>query len=377
MARGAPCKYPIVLLLIVCTVCLGSIAGAASREMTDLGDDLQEYLESSRMFSDPADRLYISEMAIQNIYKQWVLWSGVSAKDEILNSMMGSSYTRFILLQYYLNNPSWVEWGFRELETFLPSYKAYIDSTTDLSYGEQLSFIKKEWLKKFAVCNAFNELVPLRKLIDNPISLVVRSGCFSDEDKYVLRTAEEYLNRRLTENKEYFSFYLPRGEYEIADEQSLVFPKVFAASGDTAQFVYLTPNYRFNFIPVAQIFTDTGIYYDTLSPSEFELIRLDEGRAFEFDNLEFGRYLFKVKPPYKLVDGYPNKLIIPKEEFGANYMDKHSELFNKDYYDKIIVGNNETLVYTTVERTQGAAAPADDDEGSSSKKDDKKKRNRW
>ena len=359
------CLFALVFLAVVCS--LSSSVYASSREMTDLNLDLQQYLEAARLHSEPNDRIFISEMAVQNIRKQWVLWSSTPLRDENWNSLMGSSYTRFILLQYHLDNPSWVEWGLTELETLLPSYKAYIDSSTTLSYGEQLAFIEEEWMGKFAECNAFNELVPLKKLTDNPIDLIVRKGCYSDEDKYVLRTAELFLNRQLLENRQYFYFYVPIGEYQISDRKANLFPKEFSATGDSAQFVYLTPNYSFNFVPVVQVFSEDGVYFDTLSPSEFELVRLDEGRAFEFENLEFGRYQFRVKPPYKLVDGYPNKLIIPKEEFGSNYLDRHSELFDKDKYDKVIISNGESLVYTKVEMV----LPTSTSTGDSDKKKDK------
>jgi hypothetical protein len=360
-------EWPVlVVLTAIFAIC--SVANGASQEMVDLNADMQEYLEASRLLSDPDDRFYISDMAVQNIYKQWAIWSSSPYRDESLSNLLGSSYTRFIVLHYHLNNPSWVEWGLIELETLLPSYKAYIDSTTELSYGEQLQYIHDEWLEKFATCNAFNELVPLKKLVDNPIDLQIRIGCYGDEDRYVLRTAELYLNRRLIEQKEYFYFYVPPGEYQISDARSYLFPKVFTANADSSQFVYLTPNYKFNFVPVAQVFSDTGVYYDTLSPSEFELIRLDEGRMFEFCDLEFGRYQFRVKPPYKIVDPYPNKLIIPKEEFGADYMQLRSELFDKDAYDDIIIANGADFVYPYVERVEQPSTPADDDKKRKKKK---------
>ncbi len=333
----------------LCVLILASTSFATKREMSDLNADMEAFLQASKLMNDPVDRFFISEMAVQNIYKQWAIWSRNKHLDESLDHLMGSSYTRFIVLQYHLNSPSWAEWGLIELKTLLPAYKAHIDSTTELSYGEQLHFVEEEWLPRFAECNAFNELVPMKKLIDNPIELEVRQGCYADEEKYILKTAENYLNRRLREKKETFYFYVPPGEYQVADRNSWIFPKEFTASPDTAQFVYLTPNYSFNFIPVAQVFSDEGVYYDTLSPSEFELIRLDEGRIFEFDGLEFGRYQFRVKPPYKLVDTYPNKLIIPKEEFGSNYLDQHSELFDKAAYDRMIVANGENFTYTKVE----------------------------
>jgi hypothetical protein len=194
----------------------------------------------------------------------------------------------------------------------------------------------------------------------------VRSGILGDEDKYVLRTAERFLNRQLCDNAQYTYFYTPHGEYQIYDRKEYVFPKEFSATGDTAQFIYLTPNYSFNFQPVVQVFSDTAIYYDTLSPSEFELVRIDEGRLFEFENLEFGRYLLSVKPPYSLVDKHPNKLIIPKEEFGSDYLLKDSELFDKTEYEVIIVSDGETLMYPNVEKVDRVQ---DDD-----KKDKKKKK---
>ena len=355
----------ILIIFVLAGTLLTYSSVEANQEMTDLNQDMQEYLEIGRYFNDPADRFYISDMAAQNIYKQWAIWNSSTAKDENLNSLLGSSYTRFIILHYYLNSPSWVEWGLNELETFLPAYKSYIDSTTEKSYGTQLDFIESEWLTKFSECNAFNELLPPKKLIDNPIWLKIRAGCYSDEDKYVLHTAERYLNKRLGENKEYFYFYVPVGEYQVSDQNSQVFPKEFTATADTANFIYLTPNYKFNFVPIAEVFSDDGVRYDTLSPSEFELIKLNEGRSFEFENLEFGRYLFKVKPPYKLVDRYPNKLIIPKEAFGADYLKRGSELFDKAAYDKITIANGETLVYMKVERVK---TPPEQEKSSKKKK---------
>lgn len=349
-----------VLLALLAVFVMWSAANGANQEMVDLNADMQEYLEASKLLSDPADRFFISDMAVQNMYKQWAIWNNSSIKAEAINNLLGSSYTRFIILHYHLNNPSWAEWGLVELETLLPAYKAYIDTTTELSYGEQLEYIHDEWLERFASCNAFNELVPLKKLVDNPINLKIRQGCYSDEDKYVLRTAEQYLNRRLIEKKEYFYFYVPIGEYQISDGKSYLFPKEFSATGDSSQFVYLTPNYSFDFVPVVQVFSDTAIYYDTLSPSEFELVRLDEGRMFEFENLEFGRYQFSVKPPYKIVDRYPNKLVIPKEEFGADYMERRSELFAKDAYDNVIIANGSNYVYPYVEKVEPSSSTDDD-----------------
>jgi hypothetical protein len=165
----------------------------------------------------------------------------------------------------------------------------------------------------------------------------------------VVNTAERYLNRRLREKKEYFYFYIPAGEYQVFDQKNYIFPKEFTAGTDSSQFIYLTTNYSFNFIPVATVYSDNGVRYDTLSSSQFELVRLDEGRIFDFQNLEFGRYTFKVKPPYQIVDRYANKLIIPKEEFGSNYLQRDSELFNKAAYDQIILESHKDFVYKNIE----------------------------
>jgi hypothetical protein len=322
---------------------------ASKREIYDLNDDMMEFLKAARTLTDHGDRFYISDMAVQEMRKQWSLWKNEPQLDPEISDVIGSCYTSFIFTQYYLNNPSWVEWGIIELGTMLPAYKANIDTTTALTYGEQLKFIEEEWITKFAQCNAFNELIPLKKLVDNPIRFKRRSGIMSDEDKYVVRTAERFLNRQLNDNHHYTYFYTPKGEYQIYDDKGLVFPKEFSAVGDTAQFIYLTPNYRFNFRPVVQIFTETEVIYDTLSPSEFELVRIDEGRIFEFDNLEFGRYLFKVKQPYSLVDKHPNKLIIPKQGFGDDYLQTDSELFDKTEYEVLIVADGETFLYPHIE----------------------------
>jgi hypothetical protein len=372
-------KEDIMISRIVCTLAvtcaLVAAAGTASAsasntEVADLNEDMLEFLNAARVLNDNTDRFYISDMAVQQITRQWGHWNDEWLQDPETSNLIGSCYTRFIFAHYYLNNPSWVEWGIIELATLLPAYKSHVDTSTALSYGEQLQFIEDDWLDKFAECNTFNELIPLKKLVDNPIQFKVRSGILSDEDKYVLRTAERFLNRRLNENAQYTYFYTPRGEYQIYDRKQLVFPKEFSATGDTAQFIYLTPNYRFNFQPVVQVFSDTGVFYDTLSPSEFELVRIDEGRLFEFENLEFGRYLLGVKPPYSLVDKHPNKLIIPKEEFGSDYLQEDSELFDKTEYEVIIVGDNETLLYPHVEKV----ARLQDDSDGSQKKDKKKRK---
>ena len=361
--------YTSIIALALTTI-LGAGSGIASiRETADLNEDMLEFLNAARTLDDYEDRLYISEMSAQEMYKQWTLWKNKPQQDVDMNNHIGSCYTRFIFTHYYLNSPSWAEWGINELETMLPAYKAYVDTMTALSYGEQLQFIEHDWLDKFAQCNTFNELIPLKKLVDNPIEFKVRSGILSEEDKYVLRTAELFLNRRLNENAQYTYFYTPRGEYQIYDRMEYVFPKEFSATGDTAQFIYLTLNYSFNFKPVVQVFSDSGIYYDTLSPSEFELVRIDEGRLFEFDNLEFGRYLFNVKPPYCLVDKHPNKLIIPKEEFGSDYLQQDSELFDKTEYEVIIVADRETFLYPNIEKV----VKLDDQEDSKKGKKKKKK----
>jgi hypothetical protein len=348
MTLKITCTLPVIVALLLSVG--ASTAAASKQEIADLNEDMLEFLNAARVLNDPADRFYISDMAVQQIWRLWELWRTERPRDAETSNLIGSCYTRFIFTHYYMNNPSWVEWGINELATYLPAYKSYVDTSTALSYGEQLEFVESDWMDKFAECNVFNELVPLKKLADNPIEFKMRSGILGDEDKYVLRTAERFLNRRLNQNAQYTFFYAPKGEYQIYDRNNYVFPKEFSATGDTAEFIYLTPNYSFNFEPVVQVFSDTGIYYDTLSPSEFELVRIDEGRLFEFENLEFGRYLFKVKPPYSLVDKYPNKLIIPKEEFGSDYLMKDSELFDKSEYDVMIVANGATLLYPNIEK---------------------------
>lgn len=327
---------------------------ANNQELADLNQDMQEFVDASKLLNTDVDRLYLSDMAVQNIDRQWAIWFYSSDKNELNDQMLGSSYARFVLMHYNLNSPSWAWWGLTELETLLPSYRAYIDSSTDLSYREQLNFVQKNWIYKFATCNAFNELIPEKKLLDNPVELKLRQGWLSEEDKYVIHTAERYLNRRLKEKKEFFYFYVPVGEYQVFDRKNYIFPKEFTAGLDSSQFLYLTTNYSFNFVPVATIYSESGVTYDTLSPSDFELVRLDEGRVFDFKNVEFGRYCFSVKPPYKIVDRYANKLIIPKEEFGSNYLERDSELFNKLAYDQVILDSEKDFVYTLIEMRQPA-----------------------
>jgi hypothetical protein len=363
------------LLAAALLISASAVANANTSELEDLNADMEEYLNASKHLNQDTDRLFISDMAVQNIYRQWNIWFYSDNRVERMDQLLGSSYTKFVILHYYLNSPSWVEWGMNELETVLPSYEAHIDTTTELSYGEQLHFIETEWMYKFATCNAFNVLVPIKKIMDNPIELKLRQGFLSDEQKYVVRTAERYLNRRLKEEKEFFYFYVPPGEYQVFDQKTYIYPKEFTAGTDTSQFIYLTTNHQFNFVPVVKIFSEDGVTYDTLTPSDFELVRMDEGRIFDFQGLEFGRYLFNVKPPYKIVDRYPNKLIIPKEEFGNNYLDRHSELFDKAAYDQLIIESNKDFVYTNIEllKQAGMSTSGDNDD----KKDDKKnKRNR-
>ncbi len=361
------------LLAAALLVCASAVAHAT--ELDDLNADMEEYLNASKHLKQDTDRLFISDMAVQNMYRQWAIWFYADNRTEQMDQTLGSSYTKFVILHYYLNSPSWVEWGLTELKTLLPSYEAHIDSTNALSYGQQLHFIKTEWMYKFATCNAFNELVPIKKLTDNPIELKLRQGFLSDEEKYVVSTAERYLNRRLKEEKEFFYFYVPPGEYQLFDQRSNIYPKEFTAGTDTAQFIYLTTNHQFNFVPVAKVFSAEGVTYDTLSPSDFELVRMDEGRIYDFQGLEYGRYFFNVKPPYKIVDRYPNKLIIPKEEFGTNYLDRHSELFDKAAYDQLIVESNKNFVYTKIELLKDGSSPATGEDENS--KDDKRdKRNR-
>jgi len=325
------------------------------QEIQDLNDDLDSYMQSAKKAYSTADRQYITKLSVQNIYDQLAIWRSQWKKNELINDILSKSLVKFVFVNYYLSNPNWVDWGFWNLETFYPSYAAYIDSSTDKTFGECMSFVKNNWLPSFSKCTAFNELVSAKKLEDNRLTLIVRAGIHSEEDKYTIRCAEDFLNHSMSEHREWFTFWIPKGDYQITDQKANVFPKEFSASTDSAQFVYFTPNYSFDFIPVAQIFSETEIVYDTLSPNEFELIRINEGRIAEFENLEFGRYEFRVKPPYKIVDKYPNKLIIPKEAFGADYMDRESALFNKRAYDKLTIGNGQKVIYTKVEMVKQPA----------------------
>jgi hypothetical protein len=100
---------------------------------------------------------------------------------------------------------------------------------------------------------------------------------------------------------------------------------------------------------------------------------MDEGRIYDFHGLEFGRYYFNVKPPYKIVDRYPNKLIIPKEEFGNNYLQKHSELFDKAAYDQLIIDSNKDFVYSKIELLNGPGVAANGDKEQDKDKDKDKR----
>jgi len=332
----------------------------SQQEMRDLNADLDAYMAYARRADSDQDRHYISQVAVQNIYKQMAIWRSAVTKNELVNDILSESLVKFVFIHYYVGNPNWVDWGFWNLETFYPSYTAYIDSSTDMTYGQCISFVKNNWLASFAKCNGFNELVPAKKLEDNPLALIVRSGVHGGEENYVIRCAENYVNHWMSDRKEWFTFFLPEGEYQISDRQGFVFPKEFYASTDSAQFIYFTPNYSFDFLPVAKVYSETGMSYDTLSVTDFELVRINEGGIAKFDSLEFGRYEFRVKPPYKLVDKYPQKLIIPKEAFGADYMDRESAMFNKLAYDKITIGNGQTFIYDNIELVKTTLSQADD-----------------
>jgi hypothetical protein len=341
----------ILLMLLAPSLVMAEFTDMSVREIKDLNEDLDAYMASAKVTFKSADRHYISQLAVQNIYKQSAIWRSALQKNELINDVLSESLVKFIFIHYYLENPSWADWGLWRLETFYPSYTAYIDTSTDMAYGQCLSFVKNNWLPTFAKCNSFNELIPAKKLEDNPLNLTVRQGILSDEDRYVLACAVQFVNHSMSEHKEWFTFFVPAAEYQVGDELGYVFPKEFNASPDSAQFIYFTPNFSFDFVPIAKVYSENGITYDTLSPMDFELVRINEGRIAEFDSLEFGRYLFSVKPPYKIVDKYPNKLIIPKEAFGADYMNKESAMFNKNAYDKITVGNRQKLIYNKIERT--------------------------
>jgi len=348
-------KFKNILILMTIAFLIPVMASAewkeiSYQEMQDLNEDLDAYMTSARKSYSDADRYYISKLAVQNIYKQKAIWRSAREKNEMINDLLSESLVKFVFTHYYLDNPNWVDWGFWNLETFYPSYTAYIDSSTDMSYGECISFVKNNWLTGFSKCNSFNELVSAKNLEDNQLSIEIRGGVYSDEDKYVLNCAEDYMNHWMSEHKEWFTFFLPNGEYQLADEKGNLFPKEFDACSDSAQFIYFTPNYSFDLIPVAKVYSDDGITYDTLSPNDFELVRVNEGRLAQFESLEFGRYEFKVKPPYKIVDKFTSKLIIPKEAFGLDYMEKESTMFDKKAYDKVTIGNRQKMIYTKIER---------------------------
>ncbi len=340
----------IAMFLAIPLILLANWNDYSYEEMQDLNKDLDSYMSTARTTWNPADRHYITHLSVQNIYKQKAIWRSARLKNELINDILSESLVKFVFTNYYLDNPNWVDWGFWNLETFYPSYTAYIDTSTDRTYGECISFVKNNWLPTFAKCTAFNELVSAKRLEDNPLRIEVRQGIHSDDDKYVIECARGFMNHFMSEHREWFTFFLPAGMYQLGDEKGNIFPKEFDASTDSAQFIYFTPNYSFDFVPVAQVFSDNGVTYDTLSPTEFELVRINEGRLAEFENLEFGRYQFTVKPPYKIVDKYPNKLIIPKEAFGADYLNRESTMFDKAAYDQVTVGNGQKLIYTKIER---------------------------
>ncbi|MBU1317560.1 MAG: hypothetical protein KKG33_05570 [candidate division Zixibacteria bacterium] len=338
-----------------------SAGGATAKvgEMEDMSLDIREYRAVAGDMDNTNDKIFLSDLAIQSIMKQESLWDKAPQKDQKLNDLLAVSYANFIFLQYKLDNPSWARWGLSALETHSSDFLSTVDEVTGITFQEQLDPIKNSWLNGFAECTFYNELVPAKGLTNLQVRLVKQDQLMiSEKEKYIITVAEHYLNRELRMGCQMIPFVicLPPGEYRVVDDTEKFYPKEFTAVAKVedreGQYLYMTPPYGFNFVPIAKVYnaSDSSYYLDTLSCQEFELVRYQEGPVNDFDNVEFGRYLFRVNPPFKIVDDR-KKLIIPRDEFGLDYLEKHSELIPPEEYDVIVVQKNEALIYTLISGT--------------------------
>jgi len=336
-------------------------AGAQdSQELLDLNLDMQEYSSVAGQFSDPSEKIFISDMAIQNISKQWSIWFQIpqTQKNQEINDLLASSYVHFIMLQYKLNNPTWVRWAIDQLRTSFEGYLAKADTVSGHTYSEELESLEETWLYTFSECTFWNEVIPLKNLKSVSLEFEKTDAyALSTETNYQLSLAAYYLNRTLRHSKPVnFTVCLPAGEYKLRDDTGNVFEKKFLAIAKSedreGRHLYLTPPLSFKFTPIAKVFVqaDSSSYIDTLTNLEFQLERFQEGVVTDFNKVEFGRYVFKVNPPYQLMDD-KKKLIIPREEFGVDYLKQPSWLFDKDSYDVITIQSGEDYIYPKIKAT--------------------------
>jgi hypothetical protein len=318
------------------------------REIKDLNKDLDEYLTLAKQRDFGFYSEIITNMAVQNLYRQRAIWKESHFQDDSIRDVYTQSLIKFINVAFYLENPNWADFGLLNLETLDSFYTAYIDTSSDKTYGECLSFIKHQWLETFAQINTFNELLGPDELRNNRITLLSMDRFLSYEDSLLIMRAENYIKHWMNGDyrqwfsvyredqqvfpKEWFTFFIPEGKYKFVDIESKMYPKGFdavIASRDEAQFLYLTLNDCFDFVPIATIYSKDGITFDTLGAQDFEMIKLKEGRVDKLDNLEFGRYYIRVNPPYQLIDSNRVKLFIPKWAYGQEYAKKYEAVFDE------------------------------------------------
>jgi hypothetical protein len=318
------------------------------REIKDLGKDLNEYLTLAKQRDFGFYSGIITDMAVQNLYRQRAIWKDSRFQDDSIKDVYTQSLIKFINVNFYLGNPNWADFGLLNLETLDSFYTAYIDTSSDKTHGECLSFIKHQWLETFAQINTFNELLGPDELRDNRVTLLPMERFISYEDSLLIMRAEDYIKHWMSGNhqewfsvyredrqvfpKEWFTFFIPEGKYKFIDTESKMYPKEFdavVASRDEAQFLYLTLSECFDFVPIATIYSKDGITCDTLGAQDFEMIKLKEGRVDKLSDLEFGRYYIRVNPPYELVDNNRIKMFIPKWAFGQPYAEKYKAVFDE------------------------------------------------
>ena len=342
------------LLIILALMVLMAVPLAAQdqnmdlREIKDLNKDLDEYLTLAKQRDFGFYSEIITDMAVQNLYRQRAIWKDSRFQDDSIKDVYTQSLMKFINVNFYLDNPNWADFGLLNLETLDSFYTVYIDTSSDKTHGECLSFIKHQWLETFAQINTFNELLGPDELRNNRVTLLPMERFISYEDSLMIMRAESYIKHWMNGNypewfsvyrkdiqvfpKEWFTFFIPEGKYKFVDDSSKMYPKEFdavVASRDEAQFLYLSLSECFDFVPIATIYSKNGITYDTLGAQDFEMIKLKEGRVDKLSDLEFGRYYIRVNPPYELIDNKRIKMFIPKRAYGGPDAEKYEAVFDE------------------------------------------------
>ena len=324
--------------------------------LSDLNRDMIEYRLASGFYKDFRDRQFLSNMTAQNILWQVSLLDLEQSEDAMQHKLVAESMANFAVLHDRMDSPCWAEWALTELRTNFADYLSPYDTITKRTYKELFDGMDSRWQSKYAKCVVYNELVPARDLtfIDLRFSRSDLIG-YDVSDSNLIDLAQQFLNRGIRYGSLLpITIFLPPGEYKLIDDSGTFYPKEFRALSkdgrNELRYLYLTPNMSFNFVPVARItdLSDNSEHIDTLSPGEFELRCFQQGFVTDFENVEFGRYTFEVRPPYELVDNDKKKLIIPYGEFGPDYLERHSELFSKEEYRVIYVHPGDNLVYRSI-----------------------------